>query len=386
MCLLVGILIWGACDWGEENQVEAFPQQGHLITQDDGKPIIFTWPKIDGDFLDTKFRLYEVKKSNRNRSHEMFRAPLILESDVQGKTTFQVSIPKAKTSLSNNQVFAWEVIGTNSSEEEVPLKELSYFGVGPVDADIRDKLFEPCAKTCVTTRVIFPDCQREIIIPIVCPCSCPPCLSVHKVNGYITDGITESFSLASRSKTSATPCVTFADSLEIFGNFSITVPADEISTLDTSYFYTYLFENERRVSSYFIKEEYLVNLDTSNIHTSSGIAIDKSHYDSVCLDKSIALVANIDLKLKFPTPEKQNRYSIVVFLGTNYAHLPIPTLHDSQQRLTLSTQNNHGIPSACGNLDRNDLDYYTCLDSSSDDHISNHVVIGEIFPFCQSGN
>lgn len=383
--LLVGIVVWGGCDWEEVEEGSMFPSQGAIIDIQNGETLEFRW-EASGEYtslVNTKIRIYELKESKRKRSHEKFRAPIIMEREVKGNS-FQFSTVE-KSNLQEGKVIAWEVVGLDSLKNEVAIKNLTYFGLGDEIPNVYLDVLKPCPDVCERKVNRYPDCETEILIRVSCECTCPLCQSIHKVNGVInvSDGISKSFKLATPTNGNNRPCISYRESLELSGSFSVSVPLEDIDELGDSFFYTYLFENGIKMSNDIVEEEYLVNLDSTNIYNDIGFTISKNHYDTICVDNTFEMSAMIDLKLKFPTPDPENEYAIVVYLGTDFLHIPTPEIHDSTQKSLENDSLKHGLPEACKAIDRNLIEYYLCLDDSLDYHVSSHTLVSLDIKFCE---
>lgn len=366
---------------GSDTTQGTFPEPGAQLTEKQAENLVFRWEESAQEkrapLSKQTFRLYQLEsvEQRNKKTYYQFR----LEQENELKTERAVGIQHAmERRQASEQVYAWQVFGEDSKGNNITLQELSPFAIGDISGSDAASLFiptEPFSSYCYDT-LYNADCTILDIIEFDCG------YNIHIVTLDDADFLSNNLEFRSHDSHPAEPCIEAgASSLNIFTRFSVHVPYDKLDVVDTSEIKVMVFKEDELLPDGSATQVISIN-DTIK----TDVIVVPKNYLTYCKVDTIICKALVNAWVEFPLEYAGDvplPYNFVFYLVTQADHITIDDVSQSingQQARINPNIHSHKF-SGCTDYTDDQLEYYTCLDGNTGEHISKHVVVIPI-PFC----
>ncbi len=379
LCLLVGILIWGACDWAKENQVDTFPKDDVIIPFDSINDLVFTWnSKNNYDYQ--RFRLYRLDTALVTDIERSYTYNLVMDEAITNKSSFSLK-SKDISQIKGGHHYVWRVSAQKELSKCLTLIASHSFIVTKSRSNEAARELELAAPSlAIPPQPVEPDIICDTIyqypgctnaMTINCTGGNGPI--IHIVTLEDKDFLSNNFQLRSKNGSKVRNCIDHinADSFSFYFRFFMEVPCDKREVLDTDKINLYLFTgpNDALVSNIV----YDVTLNETTKTQGMPINIIPNAYKQGCAgycENSSICRAVVEIEGTVPISKFNN--------GSPYPHHFVFNLGSSSSHAHSTVNGVHNdtlIIDSCGQNSLS-LAYFQCIDDLGDNvHESKHNVI-----------
>jgi len=383
-----------------------FPEAGARLSAEEAEEIVFRW-----DTTQINEQARNARKSSQNEDiqldSQMFRLYRFESIENQnGKDVFLFSLLKEEKIIGNSppifrtqnqqstRVYVWEIFREDENGRKHVIQKLTPFTVEnpqgiPVTTEENSRTLSMFINGC-------PDCVRQ-------PNECQNliCWNSHTCGARVHIATLIDFDIFDReyvslntdpssiSNNDSTPCIDpSGDSVKLYVSFNVHVPCEKLSILkDTTKTLALLFKGDTLVEngpSFF--PQFSLNDRAEN---AESLFLDTTAYLKYCKGESgdsLVCRAKIELDASFRY-EPNNVYTLVLYLSEEYLHNHGMTTYANQNPRTRIVPHTHSVMSLpnCPPDDKT-LPYYTCRDSLTDLHVSQHIIIIHLNQYiCHNG-
>ena len=387
-----------------EAEQETFPKPGAQLTAKQAQDLTFHWGKEaqakKKAFDKQVFRMYQLDSVEEKNGKQFVHLKLLQEEVLANKNTVSTKA-NGRRKLLDNQIYVWEV----TDQDKKVIKPRSSFGVAKTPLSLLEELNNSFFNICTTCyRLPGESGNCDKIVCEICPNA-----NIHIVTltGFdIVGGGGFEFRSSDIDTLNGDPCIKITEEnigqeQNITARFSVAVPCDSLSIVETSNVRIFLYKNGSLLSKdnpydYSLEltlNNSLVFYDTSI--TSTEMAITQGDYLEFCEgitgDTLVCRAkVDIDLDLIVSDVDTNDAYTMVFYLpaeeGQEHTHgYPDSNTNTQTQNRTRKVKNlvtahthlNFNTSCLSQYPDTTSLAYFECLNADTS-HIAQHVVVKSI--------